>query len=590
MKRLQRLVEAASDQLGRVDPEPFLDEAARLDHAAYEHAREPIAKLLGWRVSSLDEDRKVRRMHWAASEAANDPDIEPVPEEHQPWPEPVPDIRPVLDAALAELGRYIVADELVLAAAVLWSALAHLLSRDNLGLDVAPRLAVQGVVRGVGKTTMLEAISNLVPDPIFAGSITSSSLFRIIDARRPTLLIDEADRLFNGHNEELLAICNSGHRRASAYVLRSVPQPDGTYVAVQFSTFAPIAFAGIDALPETQQDRSIVLRLKRALAGELKHHLRDGKSAVLLEFRRKLARWAADLEELPDPAMPKALFNRPGDNWRPLLAIAQIAGGEWPRLARRAALASLKDEDPNELIRLLASIRTVFVDKGVERITTGDLLKALLDEEEGPWGEANRGKPITASWLRERLKDILPKTEEAKRARKWKEGGRSQRGYARRHFEDLWHRYLLPDGGTSSSDPSATSASSENNGDKADTYPEADRTDQPATEAADTRHSAHNDDQRAGVTAAVAHTNSSSASEISEDDQELTAKEADEAGKSRERPPVGDNDIPSPTLTSLAESSFDDALGASSGCRAGGPLVRGALSRRRPGAAAAGKG
>jgi len=201
----------------------------------------------------------------------------------------------------------------------------------------------------------------------------------------------------------------------------------------------------------------------------------------------------------------------------------------------------------------LASIRTVFVDKGVDRITTGDLLKALLDEEEGPWGEANRGKPITASWLRERLKDILPKTDEAKRARKWKEGGRSQRGYARRHFEDLWHRYLPLEGGISSSDPSATSASSEHNEDKAGTYPEADHTNQPATEAADTRHSVHNDEQAAGVTAAVAHTNSSSASEISEDGQELTPKEADEAGKSRGRPQLGDNDVPSPTHESRGE-------------------------------------
>jgi hypothetical protein len=396
---------------------------------------------------------------------------------------------------------------------------------------------------------MLEAISNLVPDPTFAGSITSSSLFRIIDARRPTLLIDEADRLFNGHNEELLAICNSGHRRVSAYVLRSVPQPDGTYVSVQFSTFAPIAFAEIDALPETQQDRSIVLRLKRALPGELKHHLRDGKSAVLLECRRKVARWAANLDELPDPAMPKALFNRPGDNWRPLLAIAQIAGGDWPRLAERAALASLEDEDPNELIRLVASIRTVFVDKGVDRITTGDLLTALLNEVEGPWGEANRGKPITDCWLREHLKDILPKTDEAKRARKWKDG----RGYGRMHFKDFWDRHLPPEGGTSSSSSSATPAYSENAEDRSGTYPEADPADQPATEAGDTRHPECNDDQVAGAPAAAAHTNLASAFEILKLDQNLTEKEADEAGKSRERPPVGDNDVPSPTHEARGE-------------------------------------
>lgn len=65
---LQCLVKAASDQLSRVDPEPFLDEAARLDHAAYERAREPIASLLDWRVSRLDQDRAARHKEWAAAQ------------------------------------------------------------------------------------------------------------------------------------------------------------------------------------------------------------------------------------------------------------------------------------------------------------------------------------------------------------------------------------------------------------------------------------------------------------------------------------------------------------------------------------------
>jgi len=52
--------------------------------------------------------------------------------------------------------------------------------------------------------------------------------------------------------------------------------------------------------------------------------------------RRKLARWTADnFAALKgcEPAMPPTAFNRLGDNWRPLFAIAQIAGGDWPELA-----------------------------------------------------------------------------------------------------------------------------------------------------------------------------------------------------------------------------------------------------------------
>jgi predicted lipoprotein with Yx(FWY)xxD motif len=42
----------------------------------------------------------------------------------------------------------------------------------------------------------------------------------------------------------------------------------------------------------------------------------------------------------PDPSIPAALNDRAADNWRPLIAIADLAGGEWPQLARQASLTS----------------------------------------------------------------------------------------------------------------------------------------------------------------------------------------------------------------------------------------------------------
>ena len=53
---------------------------------------------------------------------------------------------------------------------------------------------------------------------------------------------------------------------------------------------------------------------------------------------RKLARWCADnfaRLETADPTMPDTAFNRLADNWRPLFAIADVAGADWP--ARAAA-------------------------------------------------------------------------------------------------------------------------------------------------------------------------------------------------------------------------------------------------------------
>ena len=107
---------------------------------------------------------------------------------------------------------------------MLWSAYAHLLPRADLGIDVAPRLGIRSKVRGSGKSTLLECVENLTPAPVLAGSITSSSTFRIIDATRATLLIDEADNIVNKNSSpDLLAILNSGHRRRTAYVITVCP-------------------------------------------------------------------------------------------------------------------------------------------------------------------------------------------------------------------------------------------------------------------------------------------------------------------------------------------------------------------------------
>ena len=138
------------------------------------------------------------------------------------------DIGPVLDVALKELVRHVIAPLHRLATAVLWSAYVHLLPRADLGIDVAPRLGIRSKIRRSGKSTLLECVDNLTPKPVLAGSITPSSVFRIIDAEHPTILLDEADNVVNKHSSpDLLAILNSGHRRRTAYVIRSIPTEDG---------------------------------------------------------------------------------------------------------------------------------------------------------------------------------------------------------------------------------------------------------------------------------------------------------------------------------------------------------------------------
>jgi putative DNA primase/helicase len=169
-----------------------------------------------------------------------------------------------------------------------------------------------------GKTTLVDVLSRLVRSALTTVNATAAAIFRLVHAYQPTLLIDEADT-FLTKNSDLRGILNSGYRRNSAYVIRA----DAIY-----STWAPVAVAMIGRLPSTVEDRAVAVRLKRRRQDELIAPFRFDQTDGLGQLARMAARWATDnLEKIKntDPAMPTTLQNREADNWRPLLAFADVA-------------------------------------------------------------------------------------------------------------------------------------------------------------------------------------------------------------------------------------------------------------------------
>src|SRR5262249_3953262 len=140
-------------------------------------------------------------------------------------------------------------------------------------------------------------------------------------------------------NEEMRGILNSGHTKTAAHVIRNV-EINGEHKPRRFSTWAPKAIATIRSLADTLEDRAIVVQLQRKPKAASVARLRKRDSEQFATLRRKAARWATDhFDKLtdPDPAIPEALNDRATDNWRPLIAIADLAGGDWPTRARDAA-------------------------------------------------------------------------------------------------------------------------------------------------------------------------------------------------------------------------------------------------------------
>jgi hypothetical protein len=348
----------------------------------------------------------------------------------------------LLDRVATFLRRYValsLAQKIVLA---LWVAHTHCF----LAAECTPYLAITSAEKQSGKTRLLEVLEPVVDHPWLTGQVTAAVLARKISAELPpTLLLDESDAAFSGpeeYAETLRGVLNSGYRRGGTYS-RCVGQ--GTAIKAQdFSTFCPKAIAGIGKLPDTVADRSIPIRLKRALRSEGVQRFR--RREVVPEassLRNALERWSDSLlDTLPEarPDLPQQLSDRKMDVAEPLLAIADAAGGDWPAKARQALVELCADIRSDESIGtlLLRDIRQIFEARGVERISSDDLTADLCAIETSPWGEWNRGKPITKAKLA-RLLGPFGVVPDSKR---FGDTGKVLSGYETTDFDESWGRYL----------------------------------------------------------------------------------------------------------------------------------------------------
>jgi hypothetical protein len=266
---------------------------------------------------------------------------------------------------------------------VLWIAHTHTID----AADATPYLAITSAEKQSGKTRLLEVGELLVAGAWLTGKVSAAVLIRKIDSEQPALLLDESDAAFAGEKEyaeALRGVLNTGHRRGGK---ASCCVGQGTKITFKdFSTFCPKAIAGIGNLPDTVADRSIPIRLKRAARGEhVERFRRRDVEAESAGLRGRLEAWSAvTVENLraARPVLPDALTDRQQDGAEPLLAIADLAGGEWPETARLGLIelcGEAQADDQSTGVRLLADIRGIFQSRNVDRIPSAELAAALAE-------------------------------------------------------------------------------------------------------------------------------------------------------------------------------------------------------------------
>ncbi len=364
---------------------------------------------------------------------------------YKPHKQPV-ELASILDEVSTTIRKLVILEREQAETAALWIVHTYMVSV----FSISPLLILNAPERACAKTLFQTVIADMSFKPLSASNVTPSSLFRSIELWQPTMFFDEADTFFK-ENNDLKGMVNAGNSKKNGFVLRSEAVGD-TFEPRKFSVYGAKSIAGIALekhLPDATLSRGIIFKMRRKLPDESVTRLRDVDPKLFKTISSKLMRVAIDYcDEInaARPHLPRELSDRAQDNWEPLLAIASCASREWLERATSAALklSNASNESMSTGNELLSDIQYVFEqqdksDQYAGKISSSDLIEALVKIEDGPWGSYNYGNWISPRQLAQQLRyyDIKPKT-----VRVGKFG--TPKGYSLDQFVDAFARYLSP--------------------------------------------------------------------------------------------------------------------------------------------------
>ena len=413
-----------------------IDRLAALNLLDYDRQRGAAAQRLGIRTDTLDKLVKEARGEKVETSGGKAMCFREV----APWPHPVAGDE-LLNELTASVRLFLSLPDHAAPAIALWTVYSYLVVSYG---HIAPTLAITSPEKRCGKSTLLGWLYRVVEKPMLAANITAAAIFRTIDAWSPTLLIDEADSFLGESGDELRGILNSGHTRDTAYVIRVSGEE---LEPRQFSTWGAkvVALIGkLDGRYSTLADRSIEIQLRRRLPTDKVTKLRHADAEHFERLAARCFRFSLDHGASigkARPDIPEALNDRAADNWEPLLAIADRAGGRWPRLARTVAMALSGGADDDGIhgigVQLLADLRRYFEkNPEVASHSTIDILNYLVGIDDAPWSSYAKGKQMTPRHLSRVLKPygVVPHPIRI--------GATVAKGYEVADFRDAFARYL----------------------------------------------------------------------------------------------------------------------------------------------------
>lgn len=247
---------------------------------------------------------------------------------------------------------------------------------------------------GSGKTRLMEVLMEVCKGArMFAGG-TGPTFFRLIEARRPTIFLDEVDTIYSGSkDEDLRQVLNSGYKHNGSIPRVDQSSPDGIR---DYGTFCPKVLAGIDngMVPSTVLDRAIKITMERK-TGEVAPFYSEDIEDEAADLVDDINAWlAANLDTLnarenrPEPMA--GISDRQNDIIRPLLTIADRCG--WSKRARLAFIAAFREQDAplSREQHALSVVRDYMLAHDLDRISSAKVeeLTGQNGKQIGAWFSA----------------------------------------------------------------------------------------------------------------------------------------------------------------------------------------------------------
>lgn len=261
-----------------------------------------------------------------------------------------------------------------------------------------PYLRVRGDF-GTGKSRFLLTVGSLCYKAIFAsGASTVSPLFRILDACRGTLIMDECDFRFSDERAEIVKILNNGNARGFP-VLRSESTPQKEYDPRAFHVFGPkiVATRGLFT-DRALESRCITEEMeRRSPRPDIPLNLPASFAEEALALRNQLLRFRFRNLVEPhtlDTSSLRGIEPRIAQIFAPLLATieGEAAKHRVIALARRYSEKLAAERSLSLEAELLAIIRTLH-DDGLPLS-----IKVIADKFTEEHGAEYR-RPVTPRWI-----------------------------------------------------------------------------------------------------------------------------------------------------------------------------------------------